>query len=95
MITFKETRWPSKKIIIYDNNEPVGYCQYKMIGDIVHIKLINIEKENRRKGYATRLVDHIVKTKGNVRLNYDDCTNIGLKFFTTIMQYYPVLICKK
>ncbi len=58
--------------LVYDAGEPVAYCLYRDDGDHYYLRHLYTEREHRRRGYATALLDWMyehVWTDKTVRLD--------------------------
>lgn len=65
---------------IYVNGEIVGYVQYVLYGDELTISDIFVKPEERRKGYASRLVNYILKENPKYEYVESMKTEDGAKF---------------
>ena len=81
-----------KKIILYKNNDAIGYCKYKENHGKIIIVFLFIEKEYRRNGYATMLIHTLLQLYKKVCVYKDYCTENGYHFFNNISTYYNIEI---
>jgi ribosomal protein S18 acetylase RimI-like enzyme len=100
MYTIEEKRNRILIKVLEDRWNYVGYLKYRIKKHdkntkYVYIDLISVEDLYRNQGYATAMVDYLYKKyTPDLYIEVEHMTPMGYKFFTSIKDYYPMMVLK-
>lgn len=65
---------------LFNNGDLIGYTDYNVYEDKPYIQMINVKSEYRRKGYATKMIQHIQNRYPEEEIDFGMTTDDGSKF---------------
>lgn len=62
----------------------IGYIDYSVYGEEVHVQMIKVRRENRRQGLGSKMIKALQKEYPNTEINIGSTTEEGDAFFKAV-----------